>query len=238
MSKVGKPKSTPPRFVAAGDSLTLHAWLERISPMIWRRLRVRGDSSLADLHAWLQIAFEWDDHHLHRFRIHGREFGLYRDGGIWFDTDAREVRLSDLALRLNERFLYEYDFTAGWQVTVRVEKIEPASRLPHPRCIGGQGIVPPEHCCGPEHFLSGDATPPLGELLAQGAEIVKRFLETGERPTKHEAEELRWLQPRRVFRRVINQQLSRYALAASIQATDAGGDHGRSASARDHDEGW
>src|SRR5437764_337191 len=116
MSRVAKPKVTAVRFVAASDSLTLHAWLERISPMIWRRLRVRGESSLAALHAWLQIAFEWDDDPLHRFRVHGRDIGLYRDGGIWFDTDAREVKLSDLALRLNERFLYEYNFTAGWRV--------------------------------------------------------------------------------------------------------------------------
>ena len=111
MSKALKPDNSSPRFIAASDSITLHAWLERISPMIWRRLRVSGESSLADLHSWLQIAFEWDDDHLHRFRIHGREFGLYREGGIWFDNDAREVKLSDLALRLNKRFLYEYNLT-------------------------------------------------------------------------------------------------------------------------------
>lgn len=204
--------------------------------MIWRRLRVSGESSLADLHSWLQIAFEWDDEHLHRFRIHGREFGLYREGGIWFDNDAREVKLSDLALRLNERFLYEYNLTAGWRIVIRVESIDSSSRLPHPRCISGQGIVPPEYCSGPEHFLSGDATPPLNELLAQGVKILKRFLETGERPTELEAEQLRWLQPRCIFRRVINQRLSQYALVSSTNAISKGGNHGRSASARDHNE--
>jgi hypothetical protein len=40
--------------------------------MIWRRLLVGSDSSIADLHHTLQIAFGWSDSHLHRFHIHGR----------------------------------------------------------------------------------------------------------------------------------------------------------------------
>src|SRR6266511_2473044 len=40
-----------------------------ISPMIWRRLLVRGDSTIADLHHILQIAMGWTDTHLHQFRI-------------------------------------------------------------------------------------------------------------------------------------------------------------------------
>jgi Plasmid pRiA4b ORF-3-like protein. len=34
----------------------LHVWLRQISPMIWRRLLVRSDSTLADLHSALRIA--------------------------------------------------------------------------------------------------------------------------------------------------------------------------------------
>ena len=36
-----------------------------ISPMIWRRLLVRSDSTIADLHDTLQIAFGWSGDHLH-----------------------------------------------------------------------------------------------------------------------------------------------------------------------------
>jgi hypothetical protein len=43
----------------------LHVWLCEISPLIWRRLLVRSDSSIADLHYTLQIAMGWDDAHLH-----------------------------------------------------------------------------------------------------------------------------------------------------------------------------
>lgn len=34
----------------------LHVWIRQISPMIWRRLLIRSDSTIADLHYTLQIA--------------------------------------------------------------------------------------------------------------------------------------------------------------------------------------
>jgi hypothetical protein len=43
--------------------------------MIWRRLLIRSDRSQATLHATLQIVFAWSNVHLHRFRIHGKEYG-------------------------------------------------------------------------------------------------------------------------------------------------------------------
>jgi len=60
---------------------------------------VRRDSTVAQLHEVLQVAFGWEDMHLNRFEIRGRECGVYRDGGPLLDTDARNVRLCDLRLR-------------------------------------------------------------------------------------------------------------------------------------------
>ena len=53
----------------------LHIMLLKINPPIWRRMLVRSDSSIADLHYTLQIAFDWSDFHLHRFLIRGKEYG-------------------------------------------------------------------------------------------------------------------------------------------------------------------
>jgi Plasmid pRiA4b ORF-3-like protein len=83
--------------------------LAEISPMIWRRLLVHGDTTLADLHYILQIAFGWSDFHLHRFILYGKEYGIPRIGGYWFHDDANHIRFADLGLRQRERFLYEYD---------------------------------------------------------------------------------------------------------------------------------
>jgi hypothetical protein len=44
-----------------GEAYRIHVWIRQISPMIWRRLLVDSDSSIADLHHTLQIAFGWSD---------------------------------------------------------------------------------------------------------------------------------------------------------------------------------
>jgi hypothetical protein len=49
---------------ALGEAYRIHVWIRQISPMIWRRLLVGSDSSIADLHHTLQIAFGWSDSHL------------------------------------------------------------------------------------------------------------------------------------------------------------------------------
>src|ERR1035441_2667719 len=78
----------------------LRAVLRGISPLIWRRLLVGSDNTVARLHEILQISFGWDDEHLNRFEIRGREYAVYRDGGGMIGTDARGVRLCDLKLVL------------------------------------------------------------------------------------------------------------------------------------------
>jgi Plasmid pRiA4b ORF-3-like protein len=40
-----------------------------ISPTIWRRVKVRSGSTIADLHYIIQIAMGWKDSHLHRFNL-------------------------------------------------------------------------------------------------------------------------------------------------------------------------
>ena len=74
--------------------------LRGVSPLIWRRLLVRSDSTIADLHASFQRVLGWTDEHLNRFVIHGREYGVWHDGGIGFRDNPRHVRLADLGLRV------------------------------------------------------------------------------------------------------------------------------------------
>src|SRR5437879_4306213 len=112
----------------------LRVVLRGVSPLIWRRLLVRSDSSIADLHATLQIALGWSDEHLNRFVIHGREYGVAHPGGLWFRNDPLDVHLVDLGLRVCERFLDEYDFFDGWCHDVRWRRSCRSSRLGATRC--------------------------------------------------------------------------------------------------------
>lgn len=73
-----------------------------VSPLIWRRLLVRGDTTIAELHAVLQTAFGWDGEHLHQFVIGGVEYGISYLGGPGFRDDAHRVRLAELGLGVED----------------------------------------------------------------------------------------------------------------------------------------
>jgi hypothetical protein len=134
------------------------AVLRAISPLIWRRLLVRSDSTLAALHEILQVAFGWEDVHLNRFEIRGRGYEVYRDGGGMTGIDAEEVRLCDLHLRPLERFDYEYDFGDGWIHDIRLERVLPTDpKMTYPTCVAGKCAAPPEDCGGPYVFMSNRA---------------------------------------------------------------------------------
>src|SRR6266542_1708782 len=123
--------------------------LRDISPLIWRRLLVTSDTSIAHLHSMLQTVMGWADLHLHRFRIHGKEYGISRVGGILFAGDPFQVKLSDFKLRASERFVYEYDMGDCWQHDIRLERRVPLEpRKPYPICMAGAGDCPPEDCGG------------------------------------------------------------------------------------------
>jgi hypothetical protein len=92
-----------------GTVYQLRVVLAGISPLVWRRLLVPAETSIADLHEILQIAFGWSDEHLHRFTIHAVEYGLWRPGSAGFSRDSRQVRLDSFGLRRGERFTYEYN---------------------------------------------------------------------------------------------------------------------------------
>jgi len=74
----------------------LRIMLREVTPLVWRRILVTGDTTVAQLHAVLQTVMGWEDLHLHQFRIHGKAYGVTRAGGIWFDDNPHQVRLCAL----------------------------------------------------------------------------------------------------------------------------------------------
>lgn len=127
--------------------------------MIWRHLLVPSELTLYGLHRSVQIAFGWEDYHLHAFRVHGRRYGTewtgqrhYVDHGE-VDGEWRELTLADLSLRLRQKLGCEYDFGDSWEHEIRVEGREDAnSGKPYPVCIGGGRAGPPEDIGGPDGY--------------------------------------------------------------------------------------
>jgi hypothetical protein len=139
---------------ALGDSVyQLKIVLTGISPMIWRRVLVRSSTTIAELHAIIQIAMGWEDNHLNRFHIYGKDYGVCHDGGMTFSDDPQQVQLSDFQFCRNDRFQYEYNFYAAWQHDIRVEAI--LSVQPdqyYPVCISGKHACPPESARDAWHY--------------------------------------------------------------------------------------
>ena len=185
----------------------LHVWLRQISPMIWRRLLVRSDSTITDLHHILQIAFGWSDEHLNRFHIH--------DGGIGFSTDPEHVRLGGFRFRVNEQFLYEYHFNEGWEHQVRVEaRLGLEDKRIYPCCIGGKRRVAPEDCGGPYAFMTcRDEVPLQVEELIEDVrdDLEANDLESIRNRVGHMDKLRKWLTSDSFDRRAVNRQLKQYA---------------------------
>ncbi len=102
--------------------------LDRISPLIWRRLLVTDATTIAELHAIIQIAFGWSDSHLHQFIIHGKPYGIAYLGGVSFADNPDQIRLADFHFRTSERFYYEYNFHVPWRHEIITDSI-----TKHPR---------------------------------------------------------------------------------------------------------
>jgi hypothetical protein len=82
--------------VATSVVYQLKVSLRGISPMIWRQLLVPEEMTLYALHRAIQIAFGWEDYHLHAFKLHGRRYRTMWTGERHRDAAGREVTLADL----------------------------------------------------------------------------------------------------------------------------------------------
>ena len=135
---------------ATGTVYQRKVTLRALTPMIWRRLCVTSDTTIAQLHDVVPIAMGWEDLHRHQFRIHGKAYGIYRAGGISFADNPHAVILADFKLRKGEQFVYEYDMGDYWQHDIRLEQVLPLDlRKRYPVCTDGDGGCPPEDCGGP-----------------------------------------------------------------------------------------
>lgn len=148
--------------------------LAHLKPAIWRRLEVPAHITLAQLHRVIQMAFDWDDSHMHGFEIGGQRYGAPMPdpfGMEMDDLDERKFRLDQVAGAGN-RFTYTYDFGDDWIHLVKVEKIlPPTPGVRYPRCAAGKNAAPPEDCGGPWGYtemmqaLADPTHPERDELL-------------------------------------------------------------------------
>jgi hypothetical protein len=197
--------------------------LTGISPLIWRRLLLSSETSIAQLHEYTQICFDWSGEHLASLPNPWQGLRDRLPRGHRLRRQRAQVPLSRFRLHPRESFRYEYDFTANWRVNIRLEKIVPQPRRqPLPFCTSGGGAAPWEECPGVLAYLQrldrhryefpfeelGMVAKAVGRWLEAGADDgqavgdLEELREAAERLTAYQE-----FQPRRCDRREINRRL-------------------------------
>ncbi len=122
--------------------------LEGSKPLIWRRIEVSPERSLADFHKIIQTTMGWFNGHLHHFIVN-RSF--YNPPSEWddFGNDYTGMLIKDILEIGGQKIKYEYDFGDSWLHVIELEKIKEKEKgIDYPRCIKGKRACPPEDCGG------------------------------------------------------------------------------------------
>jgi Plasmid pRiA4b ORF-3-like protein len=99
--------------------------LRGISPMIWRRLLLRSDQSIADLHYTIQIAMGWSIPICIGFTSTGKITALHTREASLSPMTPNVFFWPNLGFVFVNAFLYEYDFYDNWKHDIRLEKVLP-----------------------------------------------------------------------------------------------------------------
>jgi hypothetical protein len=139
-------------------SLQIRVSLMGSEPLIWRRVRLSGETTLEELHYVIQVVMDWENYHMHRFVASDRVYGVDED----FMPDPqseRSVTLWEVIPQPQDRLLYEYDFGDGWEHEILVEELlAPEEGVRYPVCVEGEYAAPPEDCGGiPGYYMMLEA---------------------------------------------------------------------------------
>lgn len=125
---------------------------------IWRKIAITGTYSFADLHTIIQIAFGWEDGHIHQFEVGKMIIGNYDDEEMDLDDCAPAFRFEDdvnleLILLNCKNFVYCYDFGDDWRVDIQVENMTATQVEEAPVILEFGGGMATDDCGGAEALM-------------------------------------------------------------------------------------
>ena len=130
--------------------------LRHVQPKVARRMDVRVETHLQDLHLYIQAAMGWGNCHLWEFEARRHE-----ETARWClaDDPKLDATLLDVINFLSGKpeCIYLYDFGDYWEHRVRIGKIQPErDDRRYPYLVSGTGRCPLEDiggACGYAEFL-------------------------------------------------------------------------------------
>jgi hypothetical protein len=139
--------------MSAATLAHLKITLDKVKPVVLRRVEVPFDIRLDRLHLTIQAAMGWTNSHLYEIRAGGVGWSTPYPDADWAGDfiDARKARLGDILEDIGTKTLkYLYDFGDGWEHTIKIERlVDPKPGMLYPSLIEAKSHCPPEDVGGP-----------------------------------------------------------------------------------------
>ncbi len=135
----------PPIETAVPQTFTLKVTY-RGDPDAWFVIELRADQTLDHLHTAILDAADFDSDHLYSFYLSGRAWDEDTEYAPQKARYSSRTRLSDLRLRLKQRWLYLFDYGDQHEFDVQLIAASPDQpRGTYPRLIEQHGQMPPQY---------------------------------------------------------------------------------------------
>ena len=201
MAKILKGKFGKSKVAPQGDSSAekpipgyqLKLAVPFSDPLIWRRIQVPGQLTLADMHQVIQVCMGWRDSDSHQFLV-GK---IFYQPGFGIENYKRKPEYDEAAFKLHQLeegmqflFSYLYDGGDGWELQIAVEEIlAPGTLESGPLLVDGANGCPPEES-GDIHQYQAL----LGALDESGVDPADLRMDIGEvtgfRPYEFDSDEI------------------------------------------------
>ena len=124
---------------------------------IWRKIAIREDQTLDDLHEAIFSAFDRYDEHLYSFytplqktssirKIYeSPEYTVPMAIDKYRSRNAKNTTLKELKLKPKQVFYYIFDFGDSWWHEITVDSIRPADKKRYPALVDIKGESPPQY---------------------------------------------------------------------------------------------
>ncbi|MBU3182540.1 plasmid pRiA4b ORF-3 family protein [Clostridium psychrophilum] len=160
------------------EAVELMVKLKLYPEVIWRRVIAPIDITFNQLHEMLQIAFDWEDYHLHQFNIFDESgkcvLNIVSESEEVYESMNECQILLDSQVTLSNyinqqyRIVYCYDYGDNWEHEITIRNINTEYNKNYPICLMGEGNAPPEDVGGAygyKEFLKIIANPNEAEYV-------------------------------------------------------------------------
>lgn len=166
--------------------LEFKATLKDVGEPVWRKIELDENTTFYDFHRVLQVAFDWDNYHLHSFFVQktkGERTGNVEISGVHNDdlggpdsfNEKKEV-LSDWFKASKDKVTYLYDFGDDWNHEIVLNKKKKSEQgVTYPRCVDAKNLAPEEDTRGEVIMGDVDLVMPDSTHLAEDVNAEIRF---------------------------------------------------------------